>query len=87
VDPHGETYPAPHDANQAVNIKVSDAEEEEDPVPITFPKIKAEPEVSCLHCRQITQMCRSVACFLICISVHVKQLHCAVDRILEGFIL
>jgi hypothetical protein len=32
-----------------MNIKVkaaSDAEEEEDPVPITFPEIKADPEVS-----------------------------------------
>jgi hypothetical protein len=32
-----------------MNVKVksvSDAEEEEDPVPITFPEIKAEPEVS-----------------------------------------
>jgi hypothetical protein len=50
VCPYGETYPAPHDANQAMNIKaeaVSDAEEEEDPVQITFPEIKAEPEVSC----------------------------------------
>jgi hypothetical protein len=40
-----------------MNIKaeeVSDIEVEEDPVPITFPKIKAEPEVSCMslyvHC-------------------------------------
>jgi hypothetical protein len=40
-----------HDANQAVsNIKVekfSDIEEEEDPVPISFPAIKPEAEVSC----------------------------------------
>jgi hypothetical protein len=45
----------------SVNVKaeaVSDAEEEEDPVPITFPEIKAEPEVSCVCIvRQITQMC------------------------------
>jgi hypothetical protein len=49
VGPHRETYPALHEANQALDIKVkecSDAEEEEDPVPITFPKIEAEPEVS-----------------------------------------
>jgi hypothetical protein len=49
--PYGETYPACHDGEQTVNIK---AEEEVDPVPITFPKVKAEPEVSCMslyvHC-------------------------------------
>ncbi|XP_023725963.1 gastrula zinc finger protein XlCGF52.1-like [Cryptotermes secundus] len=47
VGPYGETYPTPHDANQAMNVKavaVSDAEEEGDPVPITFPKVNAEPE-------------------------------------------
>ncbi|XP_033607109.1 zinc finger protein 300-like [Cryptotermes secundus] len=47
VGPYGETCPTPHDANQAMNVKaeaVSDEEDEEDPVPITFPKIKAEPE-------------------------------------------
>jgi hypothetical protein len=51
VDPYGETYPTSHDA-QAMNVKaeaVSDAEEEEDPVQITLPKIKAEPEPSA-HC-------------------------------------
>jgi hypothetical protein len=56
----GETYPASHDADQAINIKaeeVSDSEkeeEDEDPVPITFKEIKAEREVSsvslCAHC-------------------------------------
>jgi hypothetical protein len=38
-----------HDVYQAISIKaevLSDVEEE-DPVPITFPGIKAEPEVSC----------------------------------------
>jgi hypothetical protein len=42
-----EVGPVP-DESQALSIKVekvSDAEEEEDPVPITFPKIKIEPEV------------------------------------------
>ncbi|XP_023705536.1 uncharacterized protein LOC111863438 [Cryptotermes secundus] len=37
VVPHGETYPTPHDANQAMNVKaeaVSDAEEEDDPLPV-----------------------------------------------------
>ena len=57
VGPYGETYPASHDASQAMNIKaeaVSDAKEEVDPVRITFQEIKAEPEVSCMllyvHC-------------------------------------
>jgi hypothetical protein len=49
-----------------MNVKaeeVSDAEEEEDPVPITFPEIKAEPEVSCMcTVRHITQICRSATC-------------------------
>jgi hypothetical protein len=46
----GETYPASNDADQAINIKaeeVSDADEEE-PMPITFLEVKAEPEVSCM---------------------------------------
>jgi hypothetical protein len=57
LSPYGETYPTSDDATQAKNIKaeeVSDAEEEEDPVPMTFTKIKAEAEVSCMsqcvHC-------------------------------------
>jgi hypothetical protein len=48
---YGETDPACYDADQAMNIKdedISDAEEEEDPVPITIPEIKTEPEVSCM---------------------------------------
>jgi hypothetical protein len=65
VGPYGETYQASHDADQAMNVRteaVSDAEEEEDPVPIKFQRIKADPEVSCVcTLRQITQMCRSVA--------------------------
>jgi hypothetical protein len=47
----GKTYPASHDANKAMNVKaeeVSDAEEEEDPMPITVLEMKAEPEVSCM---------------------------------------
>ncbi|XP_033607479.1 uncharacterized protein LOC111864806 [Cryptotermes secundus] len=63
VGPYGEAYPTTHDANQAMDVKaeaVSDAEEEEDPVPITFPEIKAEPEVSCMcTVRQMTQVCLS----------------------------
>jgi hypothetical protein len=45
---YGETHRACHDANQAMDIKaedVSDAKEEEHPVAITFPGIKAETEV------------------------------------------
>ncbi|XP_023711818.1 uncharacterized protein LOC111866790 isoform X2 [Cryptotermes secundus] len=42
-----ETYPAGHDANQAMNIKaeeVIDAQEEADPLPITLQKIKPKCE-------------------------------------------
>jgi hypothetical protein len=49
-DPCGETTPTSGDASEAINIKVeeiSDVEEETGPVPISFPKIKAEPEVRC----------------------------------------
>jgi hypothetical protein len=55
--PCGDTYPTSDDANRAMNVKaeeVSDAEEDEGPVPITFLEIKADPEVSCMslyvHC-------------------------------------
>jgi hypothetical protein len=55
--PCGETYPTSDDANQAMNIKTEEGSEvkvEEDPEPITFPKMKAEPEVSYMflygHC-------------------------------------
>jgi hypothetical protein len=50
-DPFVETYPTSDDVEEAKNVKAeegSDVDEEEDPVPITFPKIKAEPEVSCI---------------------------------------
>jgi hypothetical protein len=48
--PCGERNPISGDASQAIKIKVqvSDAEEEVGPVPISFPKLKAEPEVSCM---------------------------------------
>jgi hypothetical protein len=66
VGPYGETYPTSHDANQAMTVQVkegSDVEEEDDPVPITFPEIKAEPGVSCMcTARQITEMCRNAGC-------------------------
>jgi hypothetical protein len=58
-DPCDETNQTSQDASQAINIKVeevSDAEEEADPVPIPFLKIKVEPEVRCMslyvHCKQ-----------------------------------
>jgi hypothetical protein len=64
--PCGGTYTASHDATQAMNIKseeVSDEDEKEDAVQMSFPKITVESEVSCmflyLHCWQISQICRS----------------------------
>jgi hypothetical protein len=44
------TSPSP-DGNGGINVKseeVSDVKVEEDPVPISFPRIKAEREVSCM---------------------------------------
>jgi hypothetical protein len=56
-EPCDETRPTSRDASHGINIKVeevSDAEQEAGLVPITFPKIKAEPEVRCMslyvHC-------------------------------------
>jgi hypothetical protein len=58
-DPCGGMNTASGDASQAISIKVeevSDAEEEAGPVPITFPEIKAEPEVRRMslyvHCKK-----------------------------------
>jgi hypothetical protein len=68
VGPYGETYPASHDANQALNVKaeaVSDAEEGEDPVRKTIQEIKAESEVSCMSIstvRQLSEICRNANC-------------------------
>ena len=89
VGPYGETYPASHDATQAMNIKaekVSDSQEEVDPVPITFQKIKAEPEVSCMflyvHCQAgITGRQE----FQLSISSPSLWLHCAADSPLKAF--
>jgi hypothetical protein len=50
-EPYGDKYPTSFDASQPIKVKVeeaSDAEEEEGPVSITFPKIKADPEVRCM---------------------------------------
>jgi hypothetical protein len=56
--PCSEMYPTSCDASQDTSIKVeevSDSEEEEGPVSISFQKIKAEPEVRCMslnvHCK------------------------------------
>jgi hypothetical protein len=49
--PCHEMYPTCDESCQAKSIKAEEvlyAEEEEDPVPITFLKIKAEAEVSCM---------------------------------------
>jgi hypothetical protein len=54
---YGETYPASHDANQALDInaeEVSVGRDEADPMRITIHEIEAEPGVSCMflyvHC-------------------------------------
>jgi hypothetical protein len=50
-DPFGDPNPISRDASQAIDIKVeevSDSEEEADPAQVSFPKIKAEPEVRCM---------------------------------------
>jgi hypothetical protein len=61
-----------YDANQAMSTKaevVSDAEVEEDPVQITCPKIKAEPEVSCMS------VCVSLLVFMsICLPNETRAL-------------
>jgi hypothetical protein len=57
MSPYGETYPACHDGNQAMNVKaeeVSDMGEEVDLLPIAIQEIKVKPEVSSMpvnvHC-------------------------------------
>jgi hypothetical protein len=48
-----------HDAYQAISIQAEIlpyAEEEEYPVPITLPRIKAKRKVSCVHVRWISQI-------------------------------
>jgi hypothetical protein len=51
--PYNETYPASFlAANHSMNIKVEEVsiiqEEDEDPLPVSFPAVKAEFEVSCM---------------------------------------
>jgi hypothetical protein len=41
-----------HDGNEVMSIKVEAVTEEEDPLLITFPGVKAEHEVSCIFCRR-----------------------------------
>jgi hypothetical protein len=59
-----ETCPSPSpDGNGSINLKseeVSDVKGEEDPVPIPFPGIKAEHEVSC------TSVCPLLGTFHTC---------------------
>jgi hypothetical protein len=75
-DPCGEPNPTAGDASHTIYIKVevSDTEEEVGPVPITFPEIKAEPEVRCMslyvHC---TRPWRSVGCEMLRISYCLEQ--------------
>jgi hypothetical protein len=94
VGPYGETYPASHDANQAVNIKaeeVSDAQEEADPLRITVHEVKAEPEVSRMfmyvYCWADIIYAEMPVAFLVsvCLPMHVKQLDCAADLTLKTF--
>jgi hypothetical protein len=81
--PFGKAYPTSHDANQAMNIKaeVSGAEEEEEPVPITFAEIKTTcGELNISVCPLLGRYHKCVempTVFLMCISlsVHLKQLH------------
>ncbi|XP_023722927.1 uncharacterized protein LOC111872897 isoform X2 [Cryptotermes secundus] len=46
---YGEPYPTPHNAYQAMNVKAK-AEEEEDPLAVTFPELKAEPKTHINYC-------------------------------------
>jgi hypothetical protein len=72
-----ETCPASRDENHMTYIKV-----EEDPVPITFPGIKAEHEVSCISMcpllgsfHKYPELC-TVFLISICLSVNMKHLQC-----------
>jgi hypothetical protein len=72
VGPHlyNETCPASSRVgNQVTSIKVENdtyMQEDEDPISTTLPVIKMEHEVSCM----------SVFLISICLSIHIKQLHC-----------
>jgi hypothetical protein len=57
-----ETCPASsHDANKFINAKAEEVSDvEEDPVPISFPQIKDEHEVSCVSVCHCWFLCQSV---------------------------
>jgi hypothetical protein len=63
-----ETCPtSSRDANQAINVKVeevSDVEEEENPVPISFPGIKPEQAVSSLFSFPADSRASAATCFV-----------------------
>jgi hypothetical protein len=63
-----ETWPASsHDAFQAINLKVeelSDVEEVEDPLPMSFPAVKAEHAVSCLFSFPSDSWASAASCFV-----------------------
>jgi hypothetical protein len=85
-DPFGEPYPTSDDAKDANNRKaeeLSDVYEEEDPLAITFPKMKAEPEVRCISLCPLLGRYNKYAempvVFLLplCLSVNLKQAYTA----------
>jgi hypothetical protein len=82
--PCSETYPASsNDAYQAMNIKVEEVsvlqEDDEDPLPISFPAVKADYEVSCMcvhHYSNFTyHICRTEGVFRVssCLPFHIKK--------------
>jgi hypothetical protein len=65
-----------------VGDKIIDVKVEEDPMPINFPGIKAEHEVSCMSVcpllcifHRYPELC-TVFLISVCGSVHMKHLHC-----------
>jgi hypothetical protein len=93
LGPYVQTYPESHGSNQAVKIKVEedDAQEEVKPLHMTVQKIKTEPEVSCMSVSPLLDRYHKYAqmsivfIIFICLSVHMKQLHCADDWPLKKF--
>jgi hypothetical protein len=68
-----ETCLTAHDGNQAIDVKFqkgSDIEEEDDPVAITFPALKAEQEVSCVS------MCPWLDTFCLCVTAFARLSPC-----------
>jgi hypothetical protein len=92
--PCGETYPTSHEESHAISVKVeavSDAEEEEEPLPITFPKIKAEPEVRCMslygHCRADLETAEMRVAFVVPVLMflNMEELY-TIDRSWRSFV-